>query len=163
MVGVKANYSLLNHPLVELFLAVHSKGHSQGFPIVQEVRLHQILLGKQATVQSCFGSCWSLPGSGWMLLEREVLCDSVLMVLTLKGVGTSLLRQLQLPLAAPPPQAHGKDEWKLGEKPQEKFCRPGGVIFHFLCFRTSHAFYKYLWDSFPLESAQVWRVGGEDG
>lgn len=45
------------------------------------------------------------------------------MALTLKGVGTSLLRQLQLPLAAPPPQAHGKDEWKLGEKHQVKFCR----------------------------------------
>ncbi|TKC39561.1 hypothetical protein EI555_008800, partial [Monodon monoceros] len=81
----KANAPFRDSKPVGIGLTVHSKGHSQEFPIVQEAHLHQILLGKQATVQSCFGSCWSLPDSGWMLLEREVLCDSVLMVLTLKG------------------------------------------------------------------------------
>lgn len=37
----------------------------------------------------------------------------------------------------------GRMRRRLGEKQWAMLCRPGDIIFHFLCYRASHAFYKY--------------------
>lgn len=69
------------------------------------------------------------------------------MVLIRKGVTSTLLWQLQLPLNAPPLSTlglMGRMKRKLGEKQWAMLCRLGNIIFHFLCYWASHAFYKYL-------------------